>query len=113
MRSLSAQTSGQDAWEIPDANLIIACKHIQHHMLSQFGKGLHRSLIKSLVPGEVWGLRLIQKLAEDYSETFISLPPVSFDEETGPPSGGSLLSFAFRGGVIAGPSTSDATAKIY
>ncbi|CAL5224831.1 g7583 [Coccomyxa viridis] len=55
-------------------------------MLPHFGKGLHRSLIRSLVPGEAWGLRLIQKLAEDYSESFVPLPPVSFDEETGPPS---------------------------
>ena len=42
------------------------------------------------MPGEAWGLRLIQKLAEEYSESFVSLPPVSFDEETGPPSGGML-----------------------
>ena len=73
-------------------------------MLSHFGKGLHRSLVKSSVPGEAWGLRLIQKLAKDYSESFVSLPPVSFDEETGPPSGGFLLSFALRRGLVAGPS---------
>ena len=65
-------------------------------MLSHFGKGLHRSLSKSVVPDEAWGLRLIQKLAEDYSVSFISLPPVSFDEESGPPSGGLLPSSALR-----------------
>ena len=65
-------------------------------MLSQLGKGLHRSLIKSFLLGESWGLRSVQKLAQDYSESFISLPPVSFDEETGPPSGGLLPSTPWR-----------------
>lgn len=65
-------------------------------MLSQFGKGLHRSLIESLVLGEAWGLRTVQKFAKDYSESFIFLPPVSFDEETGPPSGGLLPSLPVR-----------------
>ena len=61
-------------------------------MLAHFGKGLHRSLVRTLVPGGEWGLRLVQKLAEEYSDTFIFLPPVSFDEETGPPTGSYLKS---------------------
>jgi len=62
-------------------------------MLSQVGRGLRRSLAKRLLPSEAWGIRQLQKLAEDYSESFISLPPVSFDEESGPPSGALLFFF--------------------
>lgn len=62
-------------------------------MPSQFGKSLHRSLIKAKVPGAIWCLRLIHRVVERFPETYVSFPPVSFDEKRGPPSGGWLLSF--------------------
>jgi hypothetical protein len=58
-------------------------------MLSNSCKGLHRSLADHLLAGENWGIRGLQKAARDLSESFISLPPVSFDEESGAPSGAS------------------------
>ena len=59
------------------------------HMLSNSCKGLHRSLAEYLLAGETWGIRGLHKAARDLSESFISLPPVSFDEESGAPSGAS------------------------
>ena len=59
----------------------------QAHMLSQIAKALHRSPAERLLAGGVWGLRLIQSEADNYSASFIPLPPVDFDEECGPPTG--------------------------
>ena len=59
----------------------------QAHMLSQIAKAIHRSPVERLLAGEAWGLRLIQSEADNYSASFIPLPPVDFDEECGPPTG--------------------------
>ena len=56
-------------------------------MLSQITKALHRSPAEKFLAGGAWGWRLIQREADNYSASFISLPPVDFDEECGPPTG--------------------------
>ena len=56
-------------------------------MLSRIAKGLHRSPAERLLACEAWGLRFLQSEADKYNASFISLPPVNFDEEYGPPTG--------------------------
>lgn len=69
-------------------------------MLSQIGKGLHRSLAQRLCSGELWGLRQIQKKAEEFSSSFLPLPPVSFHEESGAPTGASAMPFSLMPTVL-------------